>query len=85
MCAIEATYALLARDCGLDMPETAWFDVDTKLAAFGIARFDREGGLRVPVHTVRCAKRQLSRSVVRGLHVHAAPHRFHDARCPRNP
>lgn len=52
VCAIEAAYAVLARDCGLDMPETAWFDLDTKLAAFGIARFDREGGLRVPVHTV---------------------------------
>jgi len=52
VCAIEALYAVLARDCGLDMPDTHYFDLDRKLAAFGIARFDREAGMRVPVQTV---------------------------------
>ena len=52
VCAIEALYAVLARECGLDVPDTQYFDLDTKLAAFGIARFDREAGMRVPVHTV---------------------------------
>jgi serine/threonine-protein kinase HipA len=52
VCAVEALYAVLARACGLDMPETQYFDLDKKLAAFGIARFDREAGLRVPVQTV---------------------------------
>jgi len=42
----------LARDCGLDVPDSAWFDLSPKLAAFGVARFDRERGLRVPVHSL---------------------------------
>lgn len=52
VCAIEALYAVLARACGLDMPDTHYFDLDTRLAGFGIARFDREAGMRVPVHTL---------------------------------
>ncbi|MDO9436871.1 type II toxin-antitoxin system HipA family toxin [Hydrogenophaga sp.] len=50
--AIEQMYAELARDCGLDVPPSAWFDLAPKLAAFGVARFDREQGLRVPVHSL---------------------------------
>lgn len=50
-CAIEHVYAELARACGLDMPDTRHFDLG-RLAAFAIGRFDREGGLRVPVHTL---------------------------------
>jgi serine/threonine-protein kinase HipA len=50
--AIEALYANLARACGLDMPESRYFDIDGKLAAFGVRRFDREGGSRVPMHTL---------------------------------
>lgn len=52
VCAIEQLYADLARDCGLEMPETAWFDLSPELAAFGVARFDREQGLRVPLHSL---------------------------------
>ena len=52
VCAIETLYAELARDCGLDMPATRHFDLDRKLAGFGIERFDVDGGLRVPVHTL---------------------------------
>jgi serine/threonine-protein kinase HipA len=52
VCAIEQLYAVMARDCGLDMPDSAHFDLSRTLAAFGVARFDREGGLRVPVHTL---------------------------------
>ena len=59
-CAIEALYADMARRCGLDMPATRHFELGSRLgsrlglrlAAFGIARFDRQGGLRVPVHTL---------------------------------
>ncbi len=51
-CALEDLYAELARRCGLDMPTTQYFDLDKNLAAFGIARFDVEDGLRVPVHTL---------------------------------
>jgi serine/threonine-protein kinase HipA len=52
VCAIEQLYAQLARDCGLDMPRTACFDLGRNLAAFAIERFDRQAGMRVPVHTL---------------------------------
>lgn len=52
VCAIEQMYAELARDCGLEVPESHWFDLTTRLAAFGVARFDREQDLRVPVHSL---------------------------------
>lgn len=51
-CAVEQAYAALARACGLDMPQTRYFDLAPRLAAFGVARFDRENGLRVPMHTL---------------------------------
>lgn len=52
VCAIEDVYAELARRCGLDMPNTTYFDLSPSLAAFGIERFDVEQGLRVPTHTL---------------------------------
>lgn len=52
VCAIEVLYAELAGASGLDMPATRHFDLDKKLAAFGVQRFDVEGGMRVPVHTL---------------------------------
>jgi serine/threonine-protein kinase HipA len=48
VCAIEQLYAQLARDC-FEMPVSEYFDLGPKLAAFGVARFDREAGHRVPV------------------------------------
>jgi len=51
-CAVEDLYADQARRCGLDMPATRWFDLGPKLVAFGIARFDREGEWRVPLHSL---------------------------------
>ena len=52
VCAIEALYAELAGAFGLDMPATRYFNLDKKLAGFGIERFDVEDGMRVPVHTL---------------------------------
>ena len=52
VCAIEVLYAELASAFGLDMPTTRYFDLDKKLAGFGIQRFDVEAGMRVPVHTL---------------------------------
>lgn len=52
VCAVEQLYAQLARACGLEMPPSACFDLSPKLAAFGVARFDREDGLRVPIHSL---------------------------------
>lgn len=52
VCAIEVLYAELAGAAGLDMPTTRYFDLDKKLAGFGIQRFDVEDGMRVPVHTL---------------------------------
>lgn len=52
VCAIEQLYAELARDCGLDVPDSVWFDLSPRLAVFGVARFDRERGMRVPIHSL---------------------------------
>lgn len=52
VCAIEVLYAELASALGLEMPTTRYFDLDKKLAGFGIQRFDVEAGMRVPVHTL---------------------------------
>lgn len=52
VCAVENLYAELARECGLSMPDTRYFDLDKKLSGFGVARFDIEGELRVPTHTL---------------------------------
>ena len=52
VCAIEQLYAELARSCGLEVPESRYFDIGAGLAAFGVARFDREQGLRVPIHSL---------------------------------
>ncbi len=48
-CALEELYARLARFCGLDMPESRFFDLDGGHSAFGVRRFDREGILRAPL------------------------------------
>ncbi|MBX3138673.1 type II toxin-antitoxin system HipA family toxin [Candidatus Obscuribacterales bacterium] len=51
VCAIEVMYARIADACGLEVPPTEYFALDKDLSAFGIERFDRADGLRVPVHT----------------------------------
>lgn len=51
VCAIEALYARLAEDCGIEMPATQLFELGPKLSAFGIRRFDRHQGMRVPTLT----------------------------------
>lgn len=38
---IEELYAKLARQGGLDMPRSKYFDVSTQASAFGVERFDR--------------------------------------------
>jgi serine/threonine-protein kinase HipA len=52
VCAIEQLYADLAREAGLAMPPSRYFDLSDKLAAFGVARFDLAGEWRVPVHSL---------------------------------
>jgi serine/threonine-protein kinase HipA len=51
VCAVEAMYGRIAQACGLRMPATQYFDLGAELSAFGIARFDRASGLRVPMLT----------------------------------
>lgn len=51
VCAIEAMYGRIAEACGLEVPRTEYFDLNKDLSAFGIERFDRVEGLRVPMHT----------------------------------
>lgn len=54
-CAVEDLYAHLARECALEVPATRYIDLSPELACFGIERFDRQGGLRVPMHTLAAA------------------------------
>lgn len=51
VCAVEALYGALAAACEIRMPATVHFDLGSGLSAFGIERFDRSSGLRVPMHT----------------------------------
>jgi serine/threonine-protein kinase HipA len=51
VCAVEAMYGAIATACELRMPVTAYFDLGDSMAAFGIERFDRASGMRVPMHT----------------------------------
>ncbi|GHU11875.1 toxin HipA [Betaproteobacteria bacterium] len=52
VCAIEQLYADLARAAGLAMPTSRYFDLSNQLAAFGVARFDRIGEWRIPMHSL---------------------------------
>ncbi len=51
-CALEYAYSQLAVACGLEMPQTRYFDLDSRHAAFGIQRFDRLDRMRVPMNTL---------------------------------
>ena len=51
-CALEELYAMLARQCGLGMSETRFFQHPSGLTAFGTRRFDRRGDERVHVHSL---------------------------------
>ncbi len=52
VCALEHWYAELARACALPIPPTVYLPLGKWQAAFGIARFDRINGLRVPMHSL---------------------------------
>lgn len=54
-CAVEALYARLATHCGLDMPPSQFFELDGRHSAFGVRRFDRAAGLRVPMQSLSSA------------------------------
>jgi serine/threonine-protein kinase HipA len=51
VCAVEAMYGAIAAACELRMPATGYFDLGPALSAFGVERFDRSNGMRVPMHT----------------------------------
>lgn len=48
---IEYVYSLMAREAGIDMPETWLFPSQITAGFFGVRRFDRDNGLKVHVHT----------------------------------
>lgn len=51
VCAVEAMYVKIALACGIRTPKMEYFDLNSELSAFGIERFDRMNGLRIPMHT----------------------------------
>ena len=52
VCAAEHVYALMAKQCDLDMPESQFFDLGQGHGAFAVKRFDREEGFRIHTHTL---------------------------------
>ncbi|HEY1399506.1 type II toxin-antitoxin system HipA family toxin [Roseateles sp.] len=52
VCGIEVAYARLAQAAEIDMPPVHLFKLAPKLAAFGVERFDRSEGMRVPVQSL---------------------------------
>jgi serine/threonine-protein kinase HipA len=50
--AVEAAYALMAREAGIDVPTTRLFETKDGGRYFGAERFDRQGTLRVHMHTL---------------------------------
>ena len=52
VCLLEAIYADMAKQSGLNMPAHHYFDIDDNHSAFGVERFDRVGGQRVHIHTL---------------------------------
>ncbi|MGF6093870.1 type II toxin-antitoxin system HipA family toxin [Pseudomonas sp. 18175] len=52
VCAIEMVYAECLRKCGIHTPDTQYFSLPNGLAAFASKRFDRRGGLRIPMQSL---------------------------------
>lgn len=50
--AVEAAYALMAKKAGIDVPATRLFETRDGSRYFGAERFDREGNLRLHMHTL---------------------------------
>ncbi len=55
VCAIEHVYSDMAELCGIKVPARRHFKFGKAQAAFGIERFDRFNGLRVPVQSFAAA------------------------------
>jgi serine/threonine-protein kinase HipA len=51
VCAVEAMYGRIASASAIRVPVTEYFDLNRELSAFGIERFDRLDGIRLPMHT----------------------------------
>lgn len=52
VCAVEAVYAECLRQCGIETPETEYFELPDGQAAFATRRFDRQDGMRVPMQSL---------------------------------
>lgn len=49
---IEYAYSLMAKEAGLNMPETYLFPAEKGHGYFGVKRFDRQAGQRIHMHTI---------------------------------
>ncbi len=50
--AVEAAYALMAKQAGIEVPATRLFETPDGSRYFGAERFDRDGNLRLHMHTL---------------------------------
>lgn len=51
VCAVEAMYSQIASASGIRIPVTEYFDLGRDLSAIAVERFDRQDGMRIPMHT----------------------------------
>ena len=82
---LEETYAVLARQAGIEMPETRLFTLDRKRRCFGVRRFDRVDGRRIHVHTIGGLLHASHRTPTRNdffVPKLVSPHRRGRIRCP---
>lgn len=52
VCAVEMVYSQCLRECGIETPETRYFELPGGQAAFASRRFDREREMKVPMQSL---------------------------------
>lgn len=52
VCAVEMVYSQCLRECGIETPETRYFELPDGQAAFASRRFDREREMKVPMQSL---------------------------------
>ncbi len=52
VCGIEKKYLEIAQQCGLTVPEAKLLNINARISAIAMKRFDRQGEIRIPMHSL---------------------------------
>lgn len=52
VCSIEKKYLEIAHQCGLTVPEAKLLNLNSRISAIAMKRFDRQGEIRIPMHSL---------------------------------